>query len=334
MFWGTIVVLALLYGYAQLKVARLALDGQGRVIVSERFYRELQQALPEVFGDMREALDAASGAMEQVISDRIDAAFAAVYDRVPTFLDFHYSVVGEYTELSAALTDAPGAELERILFTESGFQRHLDGQLAAIAAAGDRILGDTLEEMSRGLQERLALDGAETALLSGAVTLTIDDAMQRFGPGELMIKGAGAAIGAGAAAAAIAKTLGTKLGAKLAAKTAGKTALKASGAGGGAASGALAGLLCGPAAWVCAPVAAVAAGAAAWLATDKVVIEVDEYLHREWLEGELRAAIDAERDRIKALLVDLYRQRLQRLLEHNETQLKGIRTRELIERGT
>lgn len=334
LFWATIMVLALLYGYAQIKVARLALDKHDRVLVDGPLYKQLQLVLPEVFTDMQREFDAAVDDVEQLVSTHIDAAFEPVYAGIPAFLDFHYSVVGEYTELAAALSNRVGADLERILFTETDFERRRAQALAAISQGSDAILARLLDRFSRRLQDRLALADNEMAILSNVATLTIEDAAKRFGTGELLLKGAGAAVGAATVATMVTKTIGTKVTAKLAAKTAGKTAIKATGVGGGAAGGAVAGLLCGPAAWICAPVAAIAAGAAAWIATDKVVIEVDEYFNRATLESEIRAAIDDQRQKTKQQVADLYKQWLQAILEDNQTKLKGITTRELIEGGS
>ena len=330
-FWATIVILALLYIYAQLHVARMASDQQGRVMVSEAFFADWSQALPEVFAGMELEFDAAGGEIELRVSEHIDAAFAPVYARVPAFLDFHYSVIGEYTELATAMSGDLGGELQRILFTEIDFEQRLDAAMTAIHADGEEVFGALMARVRQQLQQRFELDNVELGLLSSVVTLSSEDALKRFGGSDLLVKGAGAVVGAGAVAAVVAKTLGKKLSAKIAAKVAGKTTVKAAGFGAGAATGATSGLLCGPAAWICAPLAAVAVGTAFWLVTDKAVVEMDEYLNRDAFEAELRLVIDAEKQRIKATLVGLWQQHMQEVLEDNKVRLKGITTRELIE---
>ena len=332
-FWATIVILALLYVYAQLQVARLAGDQQGRVMVSEVFFDDWKRALPGVFAGMSQQFDAADSEIEQRISERIDAAFVAVYEQIPAFLDFHYSVVGEYTELATALGGDLGGELQRILFDEIGFEQRMDGAMVGIREEGDAVFGALMARIREQLQQRFAFDAVELGLLSRVVTLSGDDAMKRFGGTDLLMKGAGTVVGVGAVAALVAKTVGTKLSTKLATKVAGKTAAKAAGFGGGAASGAAAGLLCGPAAWVCSPLAAVAVGTAFWLATDKAVVEVDEYLNRESFEVELRTAIDAEKQRIKIGLARAWQAHLRAVLEDNKVRLEGLTTRALIEAG-
>lgn len=329
MLWATIMVLALIEGYAHLHLAKLSVDRQGRVMVSEAFVEEWNQALPEVFDEMGLEFNAAGSEIKGVVSERVETAFAPVYQQIPAFLDFHYTVVGEYTELAASFSGGIGTELERILFNEVRFDERLNSAIAAVQHDSDLLLSQLLVRVNEKLQQRFELDASEMKVLSGVVTLSMEDAAKRFGGPDLLLKGAGAAVGTGAVTAVVVKTIGKKLTVKLAAKT----TVKAAGFGGGAASGAAAGLLCGPAAWVCAPVAAVAVGTAFWVATDKAVIEVDEYFNREVLEAEIRSAIDEEKDRIKNQVAELYKERLQQILEQNKARLKGITTRELIDVG-
>lgn len=330
-FWSTIIILAALYGYANLKLAKLSQDDQGRVLVTQRYYDEWRQTLPEVFVGMGAELDSAGNQTEDIIAEKIDNAFAPVYDRIPVFLKFHYSVVGEYLELSAALSDDAGAELKRILFDEVDFEKNLNSALNSIQSESDAVLSTALARINDEVQAKLDLDETELALLSGVVTLTIDDATKRFEGGELMLKSAGAMAGAGAMAAVMTKTIGKKIAAKVAAKATAKTAVKAAtGVGGGAASGAAAGAVCGPLVWVCAPVGGVVGAVAFWLVTDKAIIEVDEYLNHESFEAELRTVVDDEKAQMKMKLIGLYQNRIQAILDQNKTTLRGITTRQLI----
>lgn len=333
-FWSTILIFVAFYVYANLKLARLSEDPQGRVLVSERFYEEWRQVLPEVFVDMGDELDIAGAKTEQIVAKRIDTAFAPVYQQIPLFLDFHYSVIGEYTELTAAVAGGAGVELKRILFDEVDFDQRLQGAIASIQSESDTVLSSALTKINDGVREKLDLAPSELALLGKVVTLSMDDAAQRFNGGELMLKSAGAMVGAGAVAAIMTKTIGKKIASKLAAKAAAKTAAKAAtGVGGGAATGAAAGMLCGPLAWVCAPVGGVAGAVTFWLATDKAIIEVDEYFNKETFEAELRAIIDEEKARLSAEIGALYQARISEILTDNEIRLREITTRQLIDQG-
>ncbi len=333
-FWSTILILAALYGYANLKLARLSEDHQGRVLISERFYEEWRQVLPEVFADMGEEMDLAGAKTGRIIAEQINSAFEPVYKRIPVFLDFHYSVIGEYAELTAAVADEAGSELRRILFDEVDFDQRLESAVTSIQSESDVVLSMALTRINDDVRERLNLDSSELALLGKVVTLSMEDAGKRFSGGELMLKSAGAIAGAGAVTAVMTKTIGKKIAAKLATKAAAKTAAKAAtGVSGGAASGAAAGMLCGPLAWVCAPVGGVAGAVTFWLVTDKVIIEVDEYFNKETFEAELRAIIDEEKARLSTEISGLYQSRIHEILTDNETRLREITTRQLIDQG-
>jgi len=328
-FWGTVVVLALLWGYAHIKLDRLAVDERGRVLVSQRYLDELKAAFPEVFSDMNDELLDARSEIEDIISDSIGAAFEPVYEQIPAFLDFHYSLLGEYTELAAAFQNEVGADVERILFQAVGFDQRLDDGIDTAVSEADAVLKGALERVNRRIRERLQLNSSDMAVLANVVILSIEDAKSRFGGTEMMVKGTGAAVGT----ATVTTLIGKKVAAKLAAKAVAKGTAKAAGFGSGAASGGAVGLLCGPGAWICAPVAAVVAGTTLWLVTDKMVIEVDQYLNRDEFAAAIRTEIDQERNRIAEHLTGLYRQRLHEILEHNKASLERITTRQMIERG-
>ena len=271
---------------------------------------------------------------DQIVTERIDTAFAPVYERIPVFLDFHYSVIGEYAELTAAVANEAGSELKRILFDEVDFDQRLKGAVATIQSESDTVLSTALTRINDDVREKLDLTSTDLALLGKVVTLSIEDAGKRFNGGELMLKSAGAMAGAGAVAAVMTKTVGKKIASKIAAKAAAKTAVKAAtGATGGAASGAAAGMICGPLAWVCVPVGGVAGAVTFWLVTDKVIIEVDEYFNKETFEAELRTLIDEEKARLSADISRLYQTRIHEILTDNETRLREITTRQLIEQG-
>ena len=279
-------------------------------------------------------MDVAGAKTEQIVAEQINTAFAPVYERIPVFLDFHYSVIGEYAELTAAVVDGAGSELTRILFDEIDFDQRLNSAIVSIQSESDTVLSTALTRINDDIREKLDLAPSDLALLGKVVTLSIEDAGKRFDGSELMFKGAGAMAGAGAVAAVMTKTVGKKIASKLAAKAAAKTAVKAAtGASGGAATGAAAGMVCGPLAWVCVPVGGVAGAITFWLATDKVIIEVDEYFNKETFEAELRALIDEEKARLSAEIGTLYQSRIHEILTDNETRLREITTRQLIDQG-
>lgn len=288
------------------------------------FYERLEVALPEVFRGLDVDVETARADMDSTVSREVDRAFEPIYARIPVFLDHHYSVVGEYIELAAAASDLIDSRLQRILIEESGFEQRVEQALAKIAAANLQHVERLLTRLRQRLQDELELSDPQLLVLSDLARLTLDDAVARFEDTALALKGVGAAVGGGAVGAALAKTVGTKAVAKLAAKTAGKTALKSAGAGGSASAGAGIGLLCGPAAWICAPLGAIGGAAIGWLAVDKVVVEADELLNRDEFEAEISALLDAERQRVKAELLEHYQRGIDEVLKSAERSLEEV----------
>ena len=89
----------------------------------------------------------------------------------------------------------------------------------------------------------------------------------------------------------VSATIAKKLAAKVAAKASAKGLAKGGGVLAGAGGGALLCSWSGPGAAVC----GVVGGAAAWLLTDAVVVNIDEYFNREDFENELRTLLDEDR---------------------------------------
>ena len=84
---------------------------------------------------------------EQAIDARVEEAFAPVYAHIPEFLDWHYSMAGQYTQLLVAIVT---------LLEEWGFPRALAERLASSELM--KAVFDWLREWepSRAMLERLA----------------------------------------------------------------------------------------------------------------------------------------------------------------------------------
>ena len=70
---------------------------------------------------------------ERVLQDNVDAAFAPVYARIPEFVDWHYSLAGQYTQLAQAIPD----QLLASQFARAALERLQDSRL--VQAALDRL---------------------------------------------------------------------------------------------------------------------------------------------------------------------------------------------------
>ena len=210
----------------------------------------------------------------RLIDKGVDDAFAPVYDRIPEFLDWHYSFFGQYTELGLMLVGRLEGEIE---------SRLLGGVEERVSATGEDVGRVMQEEMLAELERWFDRDIA--SLPPGVRTTyermlepVLEDARRRFtvsiGPTAVgaAMAGVGASIGVRAVATGIAERL------------VGGAAVRS----GVSALGRAAGLI-------------VAAGAAVGI--DFALRELDEMLHREELERELTALVDEQKERVRVALL-------------------------------
>lgn len=296
------------------------------VEVAGEHYRIAPQELRwlETFSTLHfsEGRDGAIAAVETEIDAHLDRLFADVGSRVPEFLDWYYSLRGEYTRTAMAA-------LEYANLAEPGY---VAGQAAAMllpddvwAASFDTLetratatlrehSGDVRQDWIGAVTRRLSahrvpapLDAAADAD-AGFAALRLDPLLQRIDERErdaLETRLALSTLAAGGAAAgpalwrAVAARSSAMAGRAAAARTAGRAAARAGTAAAGGAAICSAG---GPAAIGC----AVIAGAAAWLGTDLALLRVDEHFNRDDLESALAAGLAALREQVEQDLSAAY----------------------------
>jgi len=313
-FIYTVLVLAVPYLYATLKLREFdpsTLAQPARALVdnfnpcrldpaSQSFGKQLDTSL-------QQTRDAAVADAEARIDDGLNALFAEVERGVDAYLDWYFTLIGEYERLAALTVGNFGVlmteQLQRHLFDETGFS---DG-LTALTAGLDAARADHLRAVAETLDQQVAEISASNSCLSQALSEDIDPRVLTAANAGLQRDaiGASAAAGAGVAAGAVtAKLLAKKTGAAVAAKLAAKKSFQtaatvvgkvAAKKGGSVLLSALGGAtLCapsGPWALVC----GIGAGAAAWFAVDKAVIEIDELRFRAEMRADLLAAVDEQR---------------------------------------
>lgn len=324
-FWATIIILSLFYVYAHYYSARLSVNSNGAVVVSDELAKKLTDLIPELAEGFESNAKQSIGDFHRRVTENVDMAFQPVYQQIPAYLDFHYSIAGEYSELAAGVSGHAGKNIYDILFVNSKFDIHLDDQMKKVKVYADLMLNDVLKQYESDLKEKLQLDKDELSALSTIVTLSTDDAQTRFTPLSLSARGGSLLVGG-----AIVKTITSKLALKLTTKVAVKTAAKTVGGGSGAATGAAAGLICGPFAWICVPVGAAGTAVAFWLLTDKAVIEADEYLSRDDFSEEITRIIDRERNQYINQVALMYAGYLRKIEDANDAALEKLTPAEYI----
>src|SRR5690606_32369093 len=238
--------------------------------------------------------------MLDAVDARLDAMFGEATARLPEFLDWYYSLPGEYGRIVMAA-------LEAAQVTEPGYV----AQRAASILLPDAASRAPLAALERDTAERLGAhyDAVRDAWRSDVAaalamrrvpaplandperpSLSLDDLLGEIVAREADALGARlsistAAAGVGAAAApALARAAAVRGGRAAASRAAARGASRI---GAAAASGAAVCAPGGPVAAAC----AVLAGAGAWLAADWALLRIDETMHREALERSVEDAL-------------------------------------------
>lgn len=247
--------------------------------------------------------------MEAGLAGGLDDLFGRLEDRVPGFLDWYYSLGGEYTRMGLALLSWSGLmeeEAAQRQATERLMPEDFETELEWLRGRLDRGLGEQARAAREGWLARMAelLDARripEPLEYSDRVVQLDHLAAELSGyesPEFISRMSTSSLVAGGVMAAPLAVRLArrqatTASGRALAARGASRGAARAgTGAAGGAA-------LCapgGPAALGCALVA----GGVAWLATDWALLSLDEAMNRDEMERELHRALEALREELEA----------------------------------
>ncbi len=281
-FWGTIALLLVI----SLALNLLATWQAGRQDTEDASGRGAGDQSESKATQVERWLKAAGAKAEEVnrqIGPLLDQAYAPVYESIPAYMDFHYSLKGEWLELGAAALGDIGAGLDKYLF--AGLETRLNGVSSDLAKEFD-------ERYQGALDNTIAADA-----LTPIVTKAINDAKSRMTKTGTI---AGAAVG-GASLKALTKVFATKLGTKLATKVAAKTGTKLVAVGSGAGVGGAACSWAGPGAAACAVVGA----GIAWVGFDLAMIKLDEYVTRDEFERELRELIDEHKEETRRALEEV-----------------------------
>lgn len=236
-----------------------------------------------------------NAALEQQLQAKLDQAFARAEAGVDSFLDWNFSLQGQYLQLWYLGRSVTGGEP-----FEDYMARIMDAHV-------DDALGPLLDTLGPQLEAELrarvaaAYEG-QAALLHSVLERSecLQPELPEFALDASMHK---SLVGFGAVGGILATRLGARVGARVMGREAVRRMFAAIAARFGARAAAAtqagqAGALCGP--W--APLCAVGIGAAAWVGTDVVLNEIDEALNREEMRAEMLAALAAQRAELETAL--------------------------------
>lgn len=238
-------------------------------------------------------------AVEANLDGALDAMFEPVHASIPAYVDFHYSVWGQYAELLTAaaettgLVEDVGSLMRQHLF--DGFEDRHTEQMGHLEQVYKQAVTDRLAQEGK----RLADDAGQP--LPEAAQLALRDAQQR------MIVTAPAVVTGSAAATvtvvAIIKPIAKKVVTATATKAAAKGIGKMGGIGGTTLAGASLGSFLGPVGTV---VGGVGGAVVGWLVVDYAVVSLDEYFNRDDFEAELRKAIVEQKSVMRQQILNSY----------------------------
>ena len=309
----TIIILALPFFYAAVK-----LDGLG----PEIFVSDVQDTSvledpckPDAGGreQLHEKLDSdveterqqTMQTIDERVSEELDVLFTDIERGVDRYLDWYFTVIGEYQRLAAVFTadvaQTMREQLEKHLFADNDF----DVQLGLLDGDLEQMTTERFAQLAPQLRQELAGANCNIGQLSLTSLSELDHDTLRASVAATSGVGTGIVaskvLASKTSAAVVGKVAAKKsfqTGAALATKTLakkGSSTLLSAGAG----------------AAICAPTGPVAilcgvtAGLITWFTVDKVLIELDEVLNRE----EMRADIVKVLKEQKALLSEQLKQK-------------------------
>jgi len=252
--------------------------------------------------------------MNTLITQESREIFQVAHNNIDRFLDFHYSVIGEYIELGSMATGKIEEHIQEQLFGKS-FSSQMDSMLTQLSLKHQENIKSHLHIM-----HTQASEGVDISLNKEALERLQEDVNQHF----LIQQGKLGTLIVATLAAKMTKVIATKLAAKQAGVIATKASAKAGMKTTAALSGASAGTLCGPFVWICSPIAA----ATLWFGTDAIIVSVDEHINRDDFKKEIIDTLNEQEFKLTTQLQKYYSQSLQEFSQKALEEYKQAPTKE------
>ncbi|MDO9518845.1 MAG: hypothetical protein Q7L19_01360 [Pseudohongiella sp.] len=292
--------------------------------------RQLPQELVQVQTSSAQAMTAASAVLSEQLQSRADAsvdnAFAMAVPAVDAYLDWNFSLRGQYAQLFYLAQSVAESGMDR--HSPDNLRQGIEQRFAGFTSSKiDEYVGQALApalQQTRSLmQEQFRVSAGQFYLQQALYVeelLNASDCLQFELPAlplpDLVHKSAvGVGPVAGLVVAGIAARGSARVGANVLSRNATKRAVSATAARVAAkttqsAAGSGVGLTCGPLAPVCIPALFVAT----WLGADLLINEIDDSLNRSAMRADMLAAMETEKLRIKAEYKTVFEAGMSRLL--------------------
>ncbi|MEX2335066.1 MAG: hypothetical protein WD600_12465, partial [Pseudohongiella sp.] len=233
------------------------------------------------------------------IDEQVERAFAPAAAGVERFLDWNFSLRGQYTQL-AFMGRSAMAETTFADYIGERIDTYVSTTVAPGVADITEALAGSFDAEVRQLYEMQ--DALMAQLLSTADCLTLPQPTLALD--EYMSK---SLVGAGSGAGVLAARASMRMGSRVVSRTATKRVISSgfarlTGRLASSAAAGSAGTLCGPLVIICAP----ALAAATWVGTDLLINEVDESLNRAQMRTDMMAVLAEDKAALKTALKEAY----------------------------
>ena len=292
--------------------------------------KKLIKISPKLFEVLSKLDKESKQEIQQVIKENINKLYAPIYKRVDEYVNFHYSLKGDYTELFAGVSNKFDEYLQNHIFGKD-FENRLKETINNINNQVLNILIQKSEKLKKEMKDMNYSDSEINFLVNKIMRFSIEDTKQRYlNTTNNLFRGGGIGVGV-VSGAVIGMKMATKqtskvLAKKLLAKVAIKTSAKVAAAGASAATGAAEGSVLGP---VGAAAGGVIGGIIGWFATDMIVIKADEYLHKKEFKEQIINMINNHKMKTQNNLIKLYTSISDKIFSENEKSLKELKNKKI-----
>jgi len=295
------------------------------------FVKEINRIIPTEFSilEKKYILDNAIK-IKKEISISIKYAYDDVAAKIPIFVDKHYTITGEYTELYSILVGNIGDNLKQILYKDTNFNKKIEKAVSSIMELNMFNLNKQINKLNEKVLQGVNKKGNEDSIniYNNITNLIKEDTLKRYNKNSLEVVRLGGTITT-ASVLLISKTIAKKLTLKIMAKSSTKALIKYGTSGLGAVGGATAGSIVPG--WGTA-IGGVIGGLAGWFGTDKIIIEIDEYLNREQFEKELLNLINNQKLEFENKIYQGIIQTIKLDIANKSEKYKNISIKDIIKR--
>ena len=254
--------------------------------------------------------------IDETVEQNIDVLVTGIEQGVDRYLDWYFTVIGEYQRLAAVFTadvaQTMREQLEQHLFADSDF----DVQLGMLDRDLEQLTTERFTRLAPYLRQELADANCNIGQLSLASLSELDRDTLRASVAATSGVGAGIVTSKVLASKTTAAVVG-KVAAKKSFQTGAALATKTL-----AKKGSSTLLSAGAGAAICAPTGPVAilcgvtAGLITWFTVDKVLVELDEVLNREEMHDDIIQVLDEQKLQLGEQLKQKHYARIDLMASH------------------